>query len=216
MPNLAMHLRVTIAATFAVALVVGSCGGGSSAQNGSGTQTAAEQQVPLAAEEQRLEDRRLVTAEDLQAAAEGSVRRAFYDYWSAIENEEWSIALDYFPSEIRDRLRPETLVEALRIEAQTPIVKPLIRAIRTARGDQTSIRYLVRRGDGKLRPTSMTWRQRGGRWYIVYCSTLDDSYSSAVQLATQGQIDPTAKTPSKEALRAGARARRAQAAALEP
>jgi hypothetical protein len=192
-----------------------SCGGDSDNKSAA-TATTPEHRLPLAAEEKLVEERRVVSNADLQRTRPGSVQRAFYDYWSSLENEEWSIALDYFRPETRRRLQSQRLVAALRIEAQTLPVKPLIRAVRPARADQTSIRYFVRRSDGRLRATSMTWRQRAGRWYIAYSSTLDDSYSSAVQQEVQNRVDPGARRASAAALRAAAAAQRAQADALQP
>ncbi|HEX8156207.1 MAG TPA: hypothetical protein VF526_02375 [Solirubrobacteraceae bacterium] len=210
---MALNSAKTIVAGLALTIALASCGK-SSDQTDAGTKAQPERRLPLAAEEKRLEERRAVTAGDLRRVPTGSVQRAFYEYWSAMENEEWSVALDYFPPATRRRLKPGLLVVALRIETQTPLVKPLIRSVRRTGPNQASVRYYVRRTNGSLRPTSMTWRRSGGRWYIAYCSTLDDSYSSAVQEEVQTTIDPKAKTPSKEALRAAAEARRAQAALL--
>ena len=213
MPNLAKPPAMTTATVIAVAIGLASCG-----KNAPVTDTVKqadrERRLPLAAEEKRLEERRLVSRDDLRKVPRRSVQHAFYEYWSALENEEWSVALHFYPRETQRRLKPATLVVALRIETQTPLVKPLIRSARKTGGNEASIRYYVRRGDGALRPTSMIWHRRRGRWYIAYCSTLDDSYSAAVQQAVQSTIDPTAKTPSKQALRAAEKARRAQAAAL--
>ncbi|MDP1849674.1 MAG: hypothetical protein Q8K79_17945 [Solirubrobacteraceae bacterium] len=170
------------------------------------------QRLPLAAEEQLLERHRLVTRGDLRAAPAGSAQRAFYEYWSALENEEWTIAIEYFAPVIQRRLGTQSLVAALRIEAQAPPVKPLIRSVRTARGRQTSVRYYLRRDTGMLRATSMVWRRDGARWHIVYCSTLDESYAQAVQQRAQDEADPR---PADAAQRGGARARAAQAAAAD-
>lgn len=214
MPYLTTNSALATMAAFAAAVMIASCGGGS---DGAGAAaTTPERRLPLEAEERRLEERRLVSSRDLREARRGSVQRAFYDYWSALENEEWSVALDYFPSETQRRLKRDTLVAALRVEAQTPLVKPLIRGVRPARADQTSVRFFVRRSTGELRPTSMSWRLRGGRWYIAYSSTLDDSYSTAVQQEVQANSAPGSSRVSDRARQAGVRALRAQAAALQP
>ena len=210
-----MNRAPIAAATLAAAALLVSCGGGSETKSAA-TATTPERRLPLAAEEKLVEERRIVSSADLQRTRPGSVQRAFYDYWSALENEEWSIALDYFPAETQRRLQSRRLVAALRIEAHTLPLKPLIRRVRAARANQTSIRYFVRRSDGRLRSTSMTWRQRAGRWYIVYSSTLDDSYAAAVQQEVQSRVDPRARQASAAALRAAAAAQRAQADTLEP
>lgn len=213
--SLAMNLASIAVAALAAGAVLASCGGGGD-NGGAATPTTADRRLPLAAEEKLAEARRVVSTEDLRRARPGSLQRAFYDYWSALENEEWTIAIDYFPPETRRRLQTDRLIAALRLEAQTLPVKPLIRRVRPARADQTSVRYFIRQSDGRLRATSMTWRQRTGRWYIAYSSTLDDSYSAAVQQEVQSRSDPGAQRASPEALRAAAAARRAQAGALEP
>lgn len=200
----------TVAAS-ALAIALGSCGGGPSAATRTST-LQHERRLPLAAEENRLA-RELVRPGDLLTARPNSVQRAFLEYWSALQNEEWTIALAYYPEQTQKRLGRGPLIAALQFEGatSTAVVKPLIRATHPARGNQTSVRYYLRRPDGTLRPTSITWRRQGGRWYIAYSATLDASYSSAVQQMVQDRIDPTASTPSKEAIRAGRRARRAQA-----
>lgn len=197
------------------AFALGSCGS-SPPDSAPDTATAPGQRLPLATEEKRLQQRRLVSSSDLRGARPGTVQRAFYDYWSSLENEEWTIALDYYPLETQRLLKPPSLISALRYEAQSLPVKPLIRGVRNARADQTSVRYLLRRGDGTLRPTSMIWVKRDGRWYIRYSSTLDDSYASAARQLAQSASDPNGAAPSKQALAAAARASRAQASALRP
>jgi hypothetical protein len=213
MPHLARNPAIAIVAVLAVAASLSACGAGA---GDASTSTASDpgQPLPLAAEEKRLQEHRLVSSGEFAKTRPGSVQRAFYDYWSALENEEWTIALDYYLPEVQRRLRPDALIAALRVEAQSLPVKPLIRSSRAARADQTSIRYFLRRADGKLRSTSMIWRARGGRWYILYSSTLDDSYGyAAQQLAQAAAGDPAASQASKQALAAAARASRAQAAA---
>jgi len=211
MPDLRRNSASAIVAALAVALLNGCADDDSREPSGRGLEPG--QRLPLAAEERLLERHRLVTRADVRGARPGSAQRAFYEYWSALENEEWTIALGYFAPVIQQRLGTESLVAALRIEAQAPPVKPLIRSVRTARGGQTSVRYYVRRDNGMLRATSSIWRRGGGRWYIVYGSTLDDSYALAVQQRAQGEDDPG--PPTDAAQRAAIRARGAQAAAVD-
>lgn len=212
MPDVARNLAIAIVAVLAAATAITACGGGSGSASTS-ARTGPGERLPLGAEETRVEQQRLVTDNTLLEARPGSAERAFYGYWSALENEEWSIAIDYYPRDVQLRLKPDALVVALRIEAQSPPLKPLIRSVRAARDNQTSIRYFLRGSNGKLRSTSITLRSRAGRWYIAYSSTLDDSYGAAAQLLVQSLSDPRARVASKQALAAGARARRAQAAA---
>ena len=190
-----------------------SCGGASDADRALQEQT--DEQRPLAAED-RLVERKLVSALDIRREAPGSVRRAFLEYWSAIEYQEWGVAVAFMSEEIRRALEPEYLVAALRAEGESNLpVRPPIRRVVTTRGLAT-VRYFVRASDGALRPTSISWSRRNGQWYVVYGATLDASYSAAVQQAVQNETDPTASTPSDEAVRAGARALGAQATTLAP
>jgi hypothetical protein len=213
MPDLRRDPATAIVAAIAAALLGGCAGDSGRAPAARGADSG--QRLPLTAEEQIVRRRQLVSAQDLRAAPAGSVRRAFYEYWSALENEEWTIALEYFADAIGRRLDTASFVAALRIEAQAPPVKPIIRSVRTARGGQTSIRYYVRRDTGMLRATSMTWRREARRWHIVYGSTLDDSYALAVQQRVEAAEGPPAGPPSDAAQRAAARARGAQAAAVD-
>ena len=213
MPDLRRNPATAIVAALAAALLAGCAENSGRAPAARGTDPG--QRLPLTAEEQLVQRRQLVTAQDLRAARAGSVQRAFYEYWSALDNEEWTIALEYFDDVIQRRLDTASLVTALQIEAQAPPVKPLIRTVRTGRGGQTSVRYYVRRANGTLRATSMTWRRDARRWHIVYCSTLDDSYALAVQQRVQAREDPPSSPPSDAAQRDAARARGAQAAAID-
>jgi hypothetical protein len=215
MPNLATHPAILGLAAFAACAALASCGGGAT-PDAATTPAGGGRTLPLAAEEQRAVQRRLVGTADVRNTKAGSVQRAFLEYWSAIENEEWPIALTYFLPSIQRALKPARLMSALHNEAQQPPVKPLIRSVRTARGGQTSVRYFVRRADGRLRATSMIWRHAGDLWFIVYSSTLDDSYRAAVQAVVQGEVDPNAVKPSKQALEAAGRAANAQAEAVTP
>lgn len=168
---------------------------------------------PLAAED-RLIERRLVGDGDTRQAPQGSAQRAFLEYWSAMSYEDWANAMRYFDVRLRRVLDANYLISALRIEGQNNLpVKPLIRSVSQTRGS-VSIRYMVRTGDGRLRATSSSWAQRDDVWYLVYSSTLDDSYGASVQQAVQSDLDPTAKTPSRRAVSAGIRARRTQAETL--
>jgi hypothetical protein len=198
----------------ALALATGSCGGSSTNDDGATPDNAASEQRPLASED-KLVQQKLVTADDVARFEEGSVERAFADYWSAISNEEWSVAVDFYSTKVRRVLQAQYLVPALRIEGQNNVpVKPLIRGVNTSRGHVT-VRFFVRTATGRLRPTSMAWERREGLWYIAYSSTLDDSYGAAVQQAVQSDVAPDAKKVAAKAASAGAGAARTQATTLD-
>src|SRR5215208_2097334 len=197
------------AAVVLTASAISSCGGTTEAdqvlQDNGGKSLTAEDQ---------LVERNLITSDDLSRVPAGSVKHAFLSYWSAISYQEWSVAAEFLGPELRDALKPAYLPATFDIEGQTALPqKPMIRDVIVSRG-QTAVRYFVRDGSGELDATSMTWVKQDGDWYIVYSPTLDASYAAAVQQATQNEIDPTASTPSKAAIRAGARAKRAQAGTL--
>ena len=123
-----------------------SCGGASDADRALQEQT--DEQRPLAAED-RLVERKLVSALDIRREAPGSVRRAFLEYWSAIEYQEWGVAVAFMSEEIRRALEPEYLVAALRAEGESNLpVRPPIRRVVTTRGLAT-VRYFVRASDGR-------------------------------------------------------------------
>jgi hypothetical protein len=163
-------------------------------------------QLPLP-EEEKLLERQLVTRSQIDGAPRASARRAFYEYWSALEHEEWTVVLSYFPGATQRTLGVATLLAALRIEATNnhPVL-PLVRDVRTERDQTTSVRYYVRRGDGTLRATSLIWRRDPGGWYIAYSPTLSDSYTVAVALARQSGGKPLSKTAAEAARVDAARA----------
>lgn len=201
-----------IAGLAALFTTVSGCG---QATDGDRVLSGATDNKPLSGEDQLIE-RKLVTDKDAREAPAGSAERAFLEYWTAVSFEDWATAVRYVDTSLRRILDVNYLVEALRIEGQNNVpVKPIIRDAARTRGS-VSIRYLIRTSDGRLRPTSSSWEQRNGVWYMVYSSTLDDSYAAAVQQAVQNDVDPTATTPSRKAISAGSSARRAQSEALRP
>ena len=201
----AANRSAVVAAGIAAALAWSGCNGGTD------TDRPLERR-PLTAED-RVVERTLVGEAELQRTDRGSVERAFLDYWAALGHEEWSLAVQYLSSDIRRAFQPEHVPAMLTLESQRNVpVKPLVRGRHTVAG-QTAVRYFIRSGDGRLRPTSIAWVHRREGWYITYSPTLDVSYAGAVQQAVQQEIDPRATAPSRQSLRAGAKAARAQAAA---
>ena len=203
---------VAIASVLLLATAAAGCGGSSDADQ---ALEDGGQNTPLTAED-RLVERKLVNADEVERQAPGSVERAFIAYWSAVTYREWSVAANFLSDEVRGALDPQYLADAFELENATGTpVKPMIRDVVTTRG-QTTVRYYTRSSTGELRPTSMAWVRRGGEWFIRYSPTLDSSYGSAVQQAVQAEVNPTATEPSKAALRAAASASREQAKTLGP
>lgn len=196
-------------------VAIGALVGCGSATDGDAVLEAQENGQPLGAEE-RLIERRLVTDKDTREAPDGTAQRAFLEYWAAISFEDWRTAIEFVAPSLRQAFDPGYLVRAVRIEGQNSVpVKPLVRGVQRTRGG-TTIRYFVRTGDARLRPTSSTWTKQNGWWYLTYSATLDDSYAAAVQQGVQTEVNPNAKVASRRALREAARASRLQARTLQP
>jgi hypothetical protein len=155
------------------------------------------------------EPERLVSQRDLRKTTVGSPQRAFLSYWSHLQHESWSLALNYFEPELAAALGEADLVEGFKIRSSYfRSVKPILySSVRL--GDEVVVRYRLRGLDTEV-PVSISWRRSGGRWRIHYDPQLDAMLQSSVQTRIQNELDPGAATPSREALKAGLRAGRRQ------
>lgn len=198
--------RLALCAVVIAAGTLQACGSGGKSP---GQNAAAKSSTQPVSAEDRLAERSLVTQADVAAAKPGAPR-AFVQYWDSLDFEEYGAAVESLDPRLRRAFKPVLVFDALRNEAaNNHPVKPLIRGVRTVRG-QTFIRYFVRTSAGKLRATSTAWVKRSGEWVIAFSPTFGGSLAAAAQQEVQNRVDPAAKQPAAAAVRAGSRAARVQ------
>src|SRR4051812_34627134 len=112
----AVRARISWGAVAGLLLLAGAlpgCGGGGDDNKAASTQRTA----PLAAEERFVNPDR-VTPAQIRKAPPGSVQRAFLQYWSALDYEDWRTAIAFFSPTLRSASDARYLPETLRGEAQ--------------------------------------------------------------------------------------------------
>jgi hypothetical protein len=152
----------------------------------------------------------LVDDEDIRQTKRGSARRAFLNFWTALQYQAWSSAVSYYEPGLAEAIGKVRLIEALK--AASPLfyrTKPAL-GLPFRRGDDVVVPYTVVDLSGASVPTSTVWRRLGGQWRIHYHPQLDGFLRSSVQTTVQTRIDPAAREPAKEAVRAGQAASRIQ------
>jgi hypothetical protein len=152
----------------------------------------------------------LVTQAEIEHEASGGVRRAFLEYWSALQFQGWNEAAKTFEPGLRRYVGTDALIRALANQGGSyRSSRPDIQYT-TTRGNSALIRYFRVGADAPV-ATSISWTREGsGRWLISYDPLLDQALGDARQLEVQQNTDPLAQKPSAAAVRAGTRARRLQ------
>ena len=158
-------------------------------------------------------------ASELSRHPQGSVERAFSEYWSALQFRSWADVAAYFDPNFRDVVGTAALIGAKKLEAESYVLlKPSVVRLKESPGEAT-IYYTLRLADGSKELDSITWREDDGNWQIVYDSRLDGELSQSaqnkVEMETSGTLASDPSEISQEALRAGDRASRLQALFLE-
>jgi hypothetical protein len=198
-------VRIRLLAVVVAPILVIGCAsddsGERSPSSGSIVATDAEGSAPTS---QILED------EDIRHTNPGSVPRAFLNFWAALQYQAWSSAVSYYEPGLVDTIGKVRLIEALK--AASPLfarTKPtLSRPFR--QGDQFVVPFRVVDLSGTPVATSTVWRRVGDRWRIHYHPQLDGFLRSYVQTMVQTRLDPGAREPAKQAVRAGEAANRIQ------
>lgn len=155
---------------------------------------------------------------ELTRYEEGSVERAFLEYWSDLQFQAWADVAAYYHPRFRDFVGTARLIDAKKIGATFyPALKPTIE--RTADDDgESSVYYSLRREDGTKELATTTWVRADGNWRMIYDSRLDAELNQAAQEKVQlaaGGSEASGAQGSPEALRAGKAAARLQARFLE-
>ena len=161
----------------------------------------------------------LLDPTELSRHPRGSVERAFYEYWSALQFRSWADAATYYDPAFRDFVGTSALIGAKKLEAGSyAVLKPDVVRLKESPGEVT-VYYALRLADGTKELDSITWREDDGNWRIIYDSRLDaelaQSAQNKVELRTSGVLVTDPSEVSKEARLAGDRASRLQARFLQ-
>jgi hypothetical protein len=195
--------RISFLAAMASALALGGCG---SAAGKRVTQQLAQHSIAPAV---RGLPSATITNSEIQAAPSGSPSRAFLSMWSDLQWQSWPGALSYFPVGMIDYIGGADVLQAFEFNAALyRTSKPKIEEQSTTAGRAT-IRYVLM-GKTPAVPMSIVWTKVEGRWMVYYDAELNGVLASWAQVQTQQALDPTATTPSAQALAAGARLEGAQ------
>ena len=157
----------------------------------------------------------LISRSEVDKAGADSTERAFLEYWSDLQYQSWAEVASYYEPAFRDSVGTAAIIGGKKINASSyPQLKPTIVKVRD-NGDFTTINYSLVFIDGSKELASVTWRQDGGSWQLVYDSRLDAELKqyaeNRVELEQNGTLPTDAGSVSPEALKAGAVAAQAQA-----
>jgi hypothetical protein len=161
----------------------------------------------------------IVSQSEVDRYAEGSVKRAFLEYWSSLQYQSWAEAAAYYDPSFRDSVGTAAVIGAKKLNAPSyPKLKPSIIGV-TDKGDLTTIRYTLWLADGTKERASVTWQKVGGSWQIIFDSRLDAELNqfaqNRVEINRNGVLPTDLDQISPEALRAGNAAAQRQALFLE-
>lgn len=156
---------------------------------------------------------------DITRYPQGSVERAFTEFWSGLQFRSWADVASFYDPAFRDAVGTAVVIGAKKVEAPSyPMLKPSIVRLKES-PEETTLYYAVRLPDGRKDLSSITWRENDGNWQIVYDSRLDPELSqlaqNRVELKTAGVLPAEASDVSAQALRAADAAGRIQARFLE-
>ena len=186
----------------ALAVLLSSCGGGSSEAS---TRPAASN---------------VVTAAEINRYPAGSVKRSFLNYWSDLQFQSWADVAAYYDPALRKFIGTPVLIGAKRLNASVYVlVKPEITRMKEE-DDTTTIYFSVRLPDGTQELASTTWRKIQGNWEIVYDSRLDAELNqfarNRAEVQKNGSIaTDSSQPPDPAVVQAGERAAQMQARFLE-
>jgi hypothetical protein len=169
--------------------------------------------------EAALAPNNVLSASELSRDPQGSVDRAFDEYWSALQFRSWADAAAYYTPDFRDFVGTAAVIAAKKLEASSyPLLKPSVVRLKESPGEAT-VYYTLRLADGTKELQSITWRESDGNWQIVYDSRLDGELSQSaqnkVEIETTGVLASDPSEISQKARLAGDRASRLQARFLE-
>ena len=195
-----------VASAVTIAALVG-CGGANNEARRIASKSIVQDPRPLSSF--------LISDRELAAQPSSGPARVFLRYWSALQYGDFNDAASYYDPALLSSVGVGRVVSALANQAgYFRSAHPQDISVKQEHG-HLAVDFLISAVNKNLTPASLSWRQVGGSWKIVYDSALDSYLQQSVQLQVQQQIAPTAQVPVPEALKAGARASLLQARYLE-
>jgi hypothetical protein len=144
-----------------------------------------------------------ITGADLNRIKDDTAPRAFLEFWSDLQWQDWVGAVDRYSPGLQRVVGARNLLEALKSQAGVYRgAKPSVRKASQRRGF-TVVRFAFADESGNRRLSSTIWRREAGRWRLVFDGLLDDALRSWAQNRTQQLTSPDAAKPTKQALKAG-------------
>jgi hypothetical protein len=144
-----------------------------------------------------------ITDADLKRIKDDTAPRAFLEFWSDLQWQNWVGAVDRYSPGLRRVVGARNLLEALKYQAGVYRgAKPSVRKASRRRGF-TVVRFALSDQSGNRQLSSTIWRREAGRWRLVFDGLLDGALRSWAQNRTQQLTSPDAAKPTKQALKAG-------------
>jgi hypothetical protein len=144
-----------------------------------------------------------ITDADLKRIKDDTAPRAFLEFWSDLQWQNWVGAVDRYSPGLRRVVGARNLLEALKYQAGVYRgAKPSVRKASRRRGF-TVVRFALSDQSGNRQLSSTIWRREAGRWRLVFDGLLDGALRSWAQNRTQQLSSPDAAKPTKQALKAG-------------
>lgn len=151
----------------------------------------------------------------------GSVERTFLRFWSALQFQSWAEAAAYYDPRFREFVGTAQVISAKKQNGSSfPALKPAIVSVTKGPRGEKTVHYSLRFSDGSTEQASMTWRQVGDSWQIIYDSRLDAELAqlaqNRVEIKRTGALPTDASQPlSPKATRAASAASQLQAKFLQ-
>jgi hypothetical protein len=144
-----------------------------------------------------------ITDADLNRFTDGTAPRAFLEFWSDLQWQDWVGAVDRYSPGLQRVVGARNLLEALKSQADVyRAAKPSVQKASRRRGF-TVVRFALANPSADRQLSSTIWRREAGRWRLVFDGLLDAALRSWAQNRTQQLTSPDAAKPTKQALKAG-------------
>lgn len=155
----------------------------------------------------------VVTDKTIDQYPASSVERAFFSYWQDMQFRSWRGASAWYDPRLQQLITPQTLISSLEdLASFYRTVKPQIYDVKHTAYGTVEVRYVGSRPGGPVELETVEWRHVGQTWQIESDSYLTEGLIAYGEQLEQEAINPAAQVLSSQAVRAGQRAGRVQAA----
>jgi hypothetical protein len=156
--------------------------------------------------------RAIVTDQEIAKYPPSSVQYAFFNFWQALQFHAWRNGLSWYDTALQRFIGPQQIIDGLEtLASYYRAVKPVVYSVKSTSYGTTQVRYLGVPPAGLTGLETVEWRRVRNTWRIEFDSFLSRGLVSYSEEAEQEQIDPSAQTPSRHAIRVGEAAGHLQA-----